>query len=201
LDKDGIPDVEQIDAKALAQRKALLFFRTIDPNHFGEIIGGLQSGLFAVVATLKFQFAKAITLGSVIQQMLKKPVDMFITPLITNQLPDEYKKWGPVGMGWAVKAAAIYVAFFIQRIISAYYSAVRGGLMASRNLLQYCEKMNFVHINADESIVDEVLGYTLAGLGLYWQVSSGFQLYFPLNILMIPATIAEWALMWLVNSD
>lgn len=201
LDNDGIPDVEQIDARALAQRKTMLFFRTIDPNHFGEIIGGLQSGLFAVVATLKFEFAKAITLGTVIQQMLKKPVDLFITPLIEVQLPADYKKWAPVGLGWVVKAAAIWVAFFVQRVVSAYYSAVRGGLLFSRNLLTYCEQMGFFRINAEESIVDEVLGYAVAALGVYWQVSSGFQLPFPLNLLLLPATLAEWALLWLVNSN
>jgi len=200
LDKDGIPDVEQIDTKALAQRKALLFFRTIDPNHFGDIIGGLQSGLFAVIAVLKFQFAKAITLGTVIQQMLKKPVDMFITPLLTAQMPAEYRDWAPVGLGWVVKAIAIWVAFFVQRVISAYYSAMRGGLMAARNVLEYCSKMGFFSINPEDTIIDEVAGYSLAAIGLYWQVSAGFQLYFPLNLLLLPATMAEWALLWLINS-
>jgi hypothetical protein len=74
-DGDGIPDVQQIDSKDLMTRKTLLFLKvaclfspsvrtdrnscqTIDPHRFTAAIAGLQSGLLAVVASLKVQFAK-----------------------------------------------------------------------------------------------------------------------------------------------
>lgn len=200
LDKNGIADVNEIDAKGLAQRKALVFFRSIDPQRFGEVIGGLQTGFFAVIATLKLEFARAVTLGTVIGQMLKKPVDTYITPIFLERTPAEYKKWPPVVMGWVVKAITIYIAFTVQRIISAYYSAIRGGRMFAYNVLFYLEKMGWLgHVNVEESIIDEVIGYTIAGLGLYWQLSAGFSVPFPLNIVLLPASVAEWYLLWCIN--
>lgn len=201
-DGDGIPDVQQQQGgvQQLAQRKALLFLKTVDPKRLGAVLGGLQSGLFAVVATLKLEFARAVTLGTVIQTMLRKPTDTFITPLLGSLLPEDYRHWAAELCGWAIKAVAISIAFTAQRIISAYYSALRGGRMFALNILEYLDKMNIVSINADESILDEVAGYAVAGLGIYWQLSMGFSVPFPLNIFLVPANIAEWALLWLVNS-
>lgn len=199
-DGDGIPDVQQVSLQQVAQRKTLLFLKTVDPRRFGEVVGGLQTGLFAVVATLKFEFAKAVTLGTVIQRMLQKPTHVYIVPLIEAQLPPDYRHWGGDLCNWAIKAVTISIAFTIQRIISAYYSAMRGGLMFSRNILEYMDKMGVVSVRAEDSIVDEVVGYLVAGLGLYWQLSNGFSVPFPINVLLIPASLAEWCLLWLVNS-
>lgn len=199
-DGDGIPDVQQVSVQDVAQRKALLFLKTVDPRRFGEVIGGLQSGLFAVVATLKLEFAKAVTLGTVIQRMLQKPTDAYIVPLIEAQLPADYRHWASELCTWAVKAVTISIAFTIQRVISAYYSAMRGGLMFSRNLLEYLDKMGLLSVRAEDTIMDEVAGYLVAGLGLYWQLSHGFTVPFPINVLLIPASLAEWCLLWLVNT-
>ena len=48
-DNDGIPDVEQISSKDLAQRKVLLFFKTVDPKRVTEAIAGLNASFLAVV--------------------------------------------------------------------------------------------------------------------------------------------------------
>lgn len=39
----------------------------------------------------------------------------------------------------------------------------------------------------------------IAGMGFLWQVRSGFSLPFPLNLLLLPFTICEWLLMWLLQ--
>ena len=72
--------------------------------------------------------------------------------------------------------------------------------MFSRNILHYLSAMNYVHINPDDTYIDEVAGYLIAALGLYFQLSFGFSLPFPLNIVMLPFSIAEYFLMWMVNS-
>jgi len=190
----------QADMQVLAQRKALLFFKTIDPQRFSEVIGGLQSGFFAVIATLKFKFAQAITVGTVMFQMIKKPTDLYVVPLVESRLPNDYKRWASVSLGWVIKAFTIYLAFYVQRIISAYYAALRGGLMFGRGVLHYASKMGFFSIDPDESIIDEVIGYSVAALGLYWQLSEGFSVPFPLNILLLPASICEYYLLWMVNT-
>lgn len=65
-DGDGVADVNQISAQQLATRKTLLFLKTVDPKLITIAISGVTSGFLAVTATLKLQFAKAITLGNAI---------------------------------------------------------------------------------------------------------------------------------------
>jgi hypothetical protein len=72
--------------------------------------------------------------------------------------------------------------------------------MFGRGILTYAAKMGFFSIDPDESIIDEVVGYSIAGLGLYWQLSEGFSVPFPLNIILLPASICEYYLLWMINS-
>jgi hypothetical protein len=43
-----------------------------------------------------------------------------------------------------------------------------------------------------------MVGYGLALVGLVFQLTSGFALPFPLNILLFPVTLLEYVLVWLV---
>ena len=49
---DGIADVLQISKKDLAQRKVLLFLKTVDPKRVTEAIAGLNAGFLAVVGNI-----------------------------------------------------------------------------------------------------------------------------------------------------
>jgi hypothetical protein len=48
----------------------------------------------------------------------------------------------------------------------------------------------------DTSYFDEAVAYTLGGLGLAWQLSTGFTLPFPLSLILLPLSIVEWLLRW-----
>ena len=199
LDGDGVADVLQVTPQQLMQRKVLLFVRTIDPRRLGDAVAGLQSGFLAVVATLKLEFARCITLGSALGQILQKPCDAFVQPVIEGLLPPDYKRWASPVLSGIIKSATITFAWFLQRIISAFHSAMRGGTMFSRNVLEYLDRMNYVHLRSEDTHADEIAGYAVAALGLWFQLSSGFTLPFPLNVLLLPFTLAEWWLMWMVN--
>jgi hypothetical protein len=54
---------------------------------------------------------------------------------------------------------AVSLAWFLQRVITAFHSAIRGGHIFSRNLLDYLSIMKIVVINKDETYLDEVVGY------------------------------------------
>lgn len=98
------------------------------------------------------------------------------------------------------RSIAVTIAWTLQRIISAFHSAIRGGLMFSRNILNYLSAMNYVHIDHEKTYLDEVAGYGVALLGLWFQLSLGFSLPFPLNIFLLPFSILEYLLLWAVNS-
>ena len=42
----------------------------------------------------------------------------------------------------------------------------------------------------------QVVGFTLAGCGFLYQVTTGFELPFPLNLVFLPLTAVEWLLRW-----
>ena len=94
----------------------------------------------------------------------------------------------------------VSIAWSVQRILSAFHSAMRGGIIFSRNILEYLSKMNYIHINHEETMLDEAVGYGLALIGLYFQLAYGFGLPFPLNILLLPFRMAEYFLIWIVNN-
>eukprot|EP01039_Chlorochromonas_danica_P011465 gene11465-12824_t len=200
-DNDGVKDVKQIPAPELVKRKTLLFLRTVDPNRLAVAIGGLQAGFLAVVATLKVRFARTIALGNAIGASVEPPVERYVLPLFELALPAEYRKWAKPVLHYSIRTTAISIAWTVQRVISAFHSAIRGGLLFSRNILEYVSKMGIYAIDHEKTYLDEIVGYGLAVLGLFFQLSHGFGLPFPLNILLFPFTIAEYLLVWVVNAN
>ena len=98
-------------------------------------------------------------MGKSISQALKPPATQFVVPLIERLLPDEYKRWGAASVYWTIDSFAISMAWTLQRIISAYHSALIGGLLISRNMLEYLAAMDIVKINHEETFLDEIVGY------------------------------------------
>jgi hypothetical protein len=185
--------------------RALFFLQNVDPQRFTTAIVGLNAGLVAVVATLKVQFAKTITLGAALSKAIDGPAKTFLTPLVTAVLPKPYKKWADVLVTYSVKSFAISIAWTLRRVMSSFHSAIRGGLMFSTNLLSYLRDMGYISKAQSESYfvpyLDKILGYTLALLGLWFQLSYGFALPFPLNVILFPFTVLEYALVWMVNNS
>ena len=91
---------------------------------------------------------------------------------------------------------------YIQQIISAFYSALRGGRMFSGALFNIlvekakkgivlCPGVVGVDYDAENSILDDVIGWILSAQGFWFQISSGFAVPFPFNILMLPVSMLE----------
>ena len=59
--------------------------------------------------------------------------------------------------------------------------------------------MGYYTVDPKNSQVDEMLGYVVTAAGLWFQLRSGFSLPFPLNVLLLPFTMLEWWLMWMLN--
>lgn len=158
-DGNGTADIAELGAQQLVTRKTLLFLRTVDPRRVTDALTGISSGFMAVVATLKLQFAKAITLGTSIATMLEKPVDRYCLPILESALPPEYRRWAAPVVSYTLKSIAISVAWFIQRIISSVHAGIRGGMMFSRNIIDYLNEMGYLNLKNEDSYLDETLGY------------------------------------------
>ena len=145
------------------------------------------------------QFCKAVTLGSALGEMALKPVLKYVLPRLEAALPEEYKKWARPALVYSVKCVAVSFAWLVQRVISAFHSAVRGGHMLAQNMLEYLDHMDYYKVDVNVTQMDEILGYGLGALGLLYQLSSGFGMPFLLRMVMWPFSFLEWWLVWLLN--
>ena len=130
------------------------------------------------------------------------PPPFFLPPFPPANPPppsaQDYHKWIVPGITYVCKSVAISIAWTIQRVISAFHSAIRGGQLAGKGVLQYLNKYGFIDFNDDDTYLDEAVGYGLAALGLLFQVSMGFKLPFPLNLILLPFTMTEYVIVWTI---
>ena len=108
------------------------------------------------------------------------------------------KRWCPVLLDWMCKSIAISIAWKIQTVISAFTSAIAGGLIMSRAILAITSKDKKDH---EDTKVDEIAAYGLAGAGFYFQYTHEFSTPFPLNIILFPVGFAEYYIRWAVTSE
>merc|ERR1712070_470222 len=143
------------------QRKVHLALVSVDPNQLNGAMEGLYTGWIAVVAVLKVQFAKTIALGAAIGAFIFKPASRVASPILVHIVPADYHKWIPSIIKWFCKSVAISIAWYIQRVISALHSAIRGGLLFSRGILNFANKRGYISFNDEESYLDEIVGWGL----------------------------------------
>ena len=106
------------------------------------------------------------------------------------------KKWCPVLLDWLCKSIGISIAWKIQTVLSAFASALAGGLIMSRAMLLVFYKGKKDH---GETMVDEIASYALAALGFYFQYSFSFSTPFPLNVVLFPVGLADYYIRWAVT--
>lgn len=71
-------------------------------------IEALTTAYVAVMATLRVKFAKAITLGMAIGNVLTRVTGPYLTQALKVVVPDEYEKWIPVGSPNSVSPTSLY---------------------------------------------------------------------------------------------
>lgn len=184
-----------------------------DPTQVTKAIQYLLTIWLTVIAVVKFQFAKTVTLCLGVAEMLTLPAVRFFGPPVAMALGPKLEQWSFALISGTMQVIAVIVACYVQAIISAFYSGLRGGTMFAQgliNLLAYYGVMdkfgNYVARDDDGkfdpnlSIVDECIGYPLAALGFAWQFTNGFVLPWPESLVLFPLTITEWFFKWQIFS-
>ena len=120
--------------------------------------------------------------------------------MLLELTPGEYKKWVSPGVKYACKLFGVSIAWWLQMTISAFHSASRGAQLFARGSLAYAVRHKYLSPSAlDEK--GKVFNFFIVGLGclgFWWQFWNGFSLPFPINILLLPVTFAEYGMRFLV---
>jgi len=194
---DGIPDVKQISSKELFTRKLSLVLKSMDPIKVTSALSGIWMGFLGVVAILRIKFAQTIALGATIGNIFETVADRFLRPILEKTIPETHHKWIPVIISYTCKSIGVSVAWTIQRVISAFYSSIRGAQMFTIGLIT-CLVRNGYPSWDQGSIAFVGITAIIAWTGFYWQLQSGFSLPFPLNVLLFPLSLLEWFVTWMV---
>lgn len=193
----------------LMHHKAVLCMSAIkNPEKLVNAVQCLVSAYVAVLATLKFQFARTLALALAIADMSHFIFVRMFGPFVLMAMGPKLQHWVSPIISIVIKLIAVIIASYIQMIISAFYSGLRGGRMFALSFLRKLEKHGILDKLPDSwiakpfdekhSVWDEIIGYPLAFFGIWFQISNGFTLPFPLNIILLPLNIIEWFLRWKV---
>eukprot|EP01125_Pyxidicula_operculata_P005742 TRINITY_DN2008_c0_g1_i1.p1 TRINITY_DN2008_c0_g1~~TRINITY_DN2008_c0_g1_i1.p1 ORF type:complete len:321 (+),score=73.23 TRINITY_DN2008_c0_g1_i1:1189-2151(+) len=195
---DGIADVKQISSKELVTRKLQLLLKSIDPVKVSNSFSGLWMGFLGVVAVLRVQFARTVALGATIGGIFQRPADVYLSPILEKVIPTEYHKWNQVIINYTCKIIGVSIAWSIQRVISAWYTGIRGGQMFAIGFLTYLETRKIIPKFDEGSHLFSIIVGLVAVIGVSWQLKTGFSLPFPFNLFLLPVTIVEYFLTWMV---
>jgi len=204
-DKDGIADVNRLSGKELIARKTKLVLQNCNPDKINTALGGLATSCIAIVAVLKVEFAQTVALAVSLGDTIQKPMLSLLAPTAVHLVPQTYRQWIPIVIGWTAKSIGMFFAWYIQRVLSAVHSGMRGGLLCTRSLMALARKYNtnpslgIFAIDPEETMIDEVAGGLLAALGIWWQWSFNFSIPFPFDLLTWPLLLGENYLQWYVT--
>lgn len=207
-DKDGIADVNQMDMNTWSTHVTVVSMVAVkDPSRLQTAVQFLMTTWLAVLAVLKFQFAKTISLCLAIAEMLEMPACRILGPLLAVALGPELNHWCFAIISTTIKIIAVCVASYVQSIVSAFYSGLRGGNMFAQGLINIVAQRGWLDnapfakdkdgkFDPNLSILDECIAYPLAAAGFYWQFTNAFALPFPYSLIMFPFTVVDWILKW-----
>jgi len=211
-DGDGVADVEQIPPHVLAQRKFVLAMRTVsEPKRLQAAFGHLWAAYLAVLATLRLQFAQtaAIALG-IAETILPRVKRVALAPMEHVLAPLECDHWAETLLDSGIKLISVIIAWWFQMIVSAFYSAMRGGKLFAQGLCALIVEKGWTeHVEAlpgvpkpfdpETTYIDEIVGYLVAAVGFGTQLCFAFSIGFPINVLLLPLEIIEWFLRWQIT--
>jgi hypothetical protein len=187
-------------AMAASKKDDEVVAKAVDPDLVTDALVAINGGLMAVVATLRVRFAACVTIGSTVGEMAHNAVQTHAEPALLELTPSEYKKWVPCGLRYGCQLCGFVIAWFLQMSISAFHSATRGAQMFARGSLTYATRRGYLNPTAidEKGRVFNACVFALAFVGFWSQFWSGYSLPFPLNILLLPVTFAEYGMRFVV---
>lgn len=172
--RDGVPDVDQESPRQMAARKVALWLRIADPGEVSEALRGVWSGYLGIIAALQTKFARTTALAHSIGESFRPAAAKILGPSALSLTPVEYRKWVSPGINYFCKFLAAAVAWRLQTTISTFQSGLAGGLLAARSGMALLQSAGYLaQGELGDTLSDEVVGWTLAAGGVYYQLVQG----------------------------
>jgi len=217
---------DELTGRELFLRKTNIVLKTVDPVKINEATGALYTTWLGVSTVLQREYARTISLSLTLAEGLERAAEVVLVPALNVLTPNDYRKWVPAVIGWTAKAAAMNVAWRIERVLTASTSAIAGGAMFARSVRNMFRKHREERrrLRAKEkgekeedddsddeqqqdnpSIVENVLGFAVGGLGFFTQMECqfrnkfSFEVAFPFSLMTWPFDLAERWIQWYIT--
>lgn len=103
---------------------------------------------------------------------------------------------------YGFRYVGVCMGWMMVRLVTALYAAMRGSVLLTRAVQSYLVRHGYVRRQAVEveqgSARMIALCGALAATGVYWQLSGSFTVGFPLNVILVPVTVAEGVVTFVV---
>ena len=189
-----------------------IVIKTVDPVKINQAAGALYTTWLGVSAVLEKEYARVISLSLTMAYYLERVAHWILEPPVKLLVPKDYHNWVPVVIGWGCKAAAMKIAWRIQRILTASTSAMFGGVLFARAILRMLHRRGFtlfgwIDETGRETPLDEIIGFAVAAIGFYTQMQAQFEnnfsfvVPFPLSLVTWPFDWAEKWIQWAITRE
>jgi len=189
-----------------------IVIKTVDPVKINQAAGALYTSWLGISAVLEKEYARVISLSLTMSYYLELGASWILERPVKLVVPKEYHKWVPVVIGWTCKGVAMRIAWRIQRVLTASTSAIFGGVLFARATLRMLHRRGFklfgwIDETGRYSHLDEIIGFTVAGIGFYTQMQTqfannfSFEVPFPLSLVTWPFDWAEKWIQWSITRN
>ena len=200
--------------KRIASRKISVYASAIrNPAALMASLASLWSAAATVAAALRITFARTLVLGVSVAATVSPAMRRDFAPAVAATLKPMHRQWAPTIIDVIVRTVCVAVAWRLQRVLSAWHSAVRGGNACAKALGRVLKRKGWVPariaLASDEEpyrgtdstgpivgglYADEVVGFVLAACGLRFQLSRSFGLPLLLRLVLLPSLALEGVL-------
>lgn len=210
---DATADVrwDSLERKDAFLRQTNIVLKTVDPLKINQAAAALYTTWLGVSAVLEKEYARVISLSMTLAYCMERAAHWILEPPLRLVVSPDYHQWIPVPFGWGCKALAMNFAWRIQRVLTASTSALTGGLIFARSILRMLHKrgirfFGLIDETGEESPLDEILGFLVAGIGFWTQIQAqyengfSFEVPFPFYLVTWPFDWAEKAIQWAITN-
>jgi len=207
---DGVADTDQLPPHELLQRKVRVAMEAVtEPARLQIAVGAIWAAYLAVLASLKLKFARTVAIALGVADIIRLPATRLFAPLIAVCLGSKLRHWAPTIVSSVINLLVMTVVWYIQMIISAFYSGLRGGkifgeafvrfIAESKHTQKLLSKVPGVHMSPDDTYLDEVCALLVFAAGFSFQLLTAFKVPFPLDIVLWPIWLIEQLLRWQIT--
>ncbi|AIN98193.1 hypothetical protein LPMP_211140 [Leishmania panamensis] len=198
VEGNGVEDVLEMCHTELLSCKAVLFLKSVDVEAAQMAGRTFGAAAMAVIAALRVKFARSLALGGSLANMAMDYIPL--EEALRDALPAEHKKWAGVIAKVVINAIAMMLASLVSGAIGMLHSCIRGAHMFVQHTVHLAKDHGLLE---DDMTLDnpkaKALVAVVASIGLLWQATHTEANPFPINVFLLPFTVAEYALFFLVN--